>query len=148
MEITGRDGVDIRERVGGRPRGLPRHHDPGFPNLFMSYGPNTGSLDQHDHLPAREAGRLHPPGARARGGDGRCRRRPPRRPRPFNARVQARLRKTVFTTGCPGWYTTDAGKVTTVWAGSHVAYAKATRAFVPTEFEQVYASRTPAVANV
>ena len=42
----------------------------------------------------------------------------------------------MFTTGCPGWYTTDAGKVTQVWAGSHVEYGRRTRVFDPQLYEQ------------
>ena len=53
----------------------------------------------------------------------------------FNAELQARLAETVFTSGCPGWYTTADGKVTTVWAGSHVEYRRRTRVFDPALYE-------------
>jgi hypothetical protein len=41
----------------------------------------------------------------------------------------------MFTAGCPGWYTTAEGKVTAVFPGSHVEYARRTRTFDPTAFE-------------
>jgi hypothetical protein len=53
----------------------------------------------------------------------------------FNVEAQERLLKTVFTTGCPGWYTTDSGRVTTVWFGSHVEYRRRTRRFDPGVYE-------------
>jgi hypothetical protein len=40
----------------------------------------------------------------------------------------------VFTAGCPGWYTTAGGKVTTVWTGSHVEYRRRTRIFDPSAY--------------
>jgi hypothetical protein len=48
----------------------------------------------------------------------------------------------VFTAGCPGWYTTEEGKVTTVFPGSHVEYARLTRTFDPTAFEHGGSSRS------
>jgi hypothetical protein len=54
--------------------------------------------------------------------------------RSYNDNIQRRLAKTVFTAGCPGWYTTDDGKVTTVFPGSHVEYARLTRRFEPAAF--------------
>jgi hypothetical protein len=55
----------------------------------------------------------------------------------FNRELQDRLQRTVFTAGCPGWYTTDAGKVTQVWAGSHVEYGRRTQHFDPSVYEHV-----------
>jgi hypothetical protein len=62
----------------------------------------------------------------------------------FNAELQRRLGRTVFTAGCPGWYTTDAGKVTQVWAGSHVEYGRRTERFDPTVYEHLPAALRPA----
>jgi hypothetical protein len=53
----------------------------------------------------------------------------------YNEQLQARLAKTVFTAGCPGWYTTAEGKVTAVFPGSHIEYARRTRTFDPTAFD-------------
>jgi len=44
MEITGTDGVTLRERWGREPRAyLGVVAPPSFPNLYMFYGPNTNS---------------------------------------------------------------------------------------------------------
>jgi hypothetical protein len=55
----------------------------------------------------------------------------------FVAETEERLAKTVFTSGCPGWYTTESGRVTTVWFGSHVEYRRRTRTFDPAVYEEL-----------
>jgi len=62
----------------------------------------------------------------------------------FNVDLQERLQDTVFTAGCPGWYTTEAGKVTQVWVGSHVEYGRRTRHFDPAVYEHGPAKVSPA----
>lgn len=135
MRITGRDGRDIRDACREGPEAYLGLSTPGFPNLFMSYGPNTGSLTNTityllecqaaymrqaiEHL-GKQDGWID---VRQDVHDG------------FNDELQRRLQNTVFTTGCPGWYTTDAGKVTQVWAGSHIEYGRRTRHFDPSLYE-------------
>jgi 4-hydroxyacetophenone monooxygenase len=58
MRIVGRDGVDLREHWGNRPRAHLGMTVPGFPNFFMLYGPGTnlahgGSLIFHSECEMR-----------------------------------------------------------------------------------------------
>jgi 4-hydroxyacetophenone monooxygenase len=58
MEITGRDGVTLRERWGEEPRAYLGITVPGFPNLFCLYGPGTnlahgGSIIFHSECQVR-----------------------------------------------------------------------------------------------
>jgi 4-hydroxyacetophenone monooxygenase len=58
MEITGRDGVDLRSMWGERPAAYLGITVPGFPNLFCMYGPGTnlahgGSLIFHSECQMR-----------------------------------------------------------------------------------------------
>jgi 4-hydroxyacetophenone monooxygenase len=58
MRIIGRDGVDLRELWGERPAAYLGITVPGFPNLFMMYGPGTnlahgGSLIFHSECQMR-----------------------------------------------------------------------------------------------
>ena len=58
MTITGRDGVDLRKMWGERPAAHLGITVPGFPNLFMMYGPGTnlahgGSLIFHSECQMR-----------------------------------------------------------------------------------------------
>jgi cation diffusion facilitator CzcD-associated flavoprotein CzcO len=134
MEVVGRDGVSLREQWAEGPEAYLGITTPGFPNLFMSYGPNTGSLTNTIiFLLERQAAYIRRAVAHldGRGGWMDVRRDVHDR---FNESLQERLGRTVFTAGCPGWYTTEAGKVTTVWPGSHVAYARATAGFDPEDF--------------
>ncbi|HEY3021053.1 MAG TPA: NAD(P)/FAD-dependent oxidoreductase [Solirubrobacteraceae bacterium] len=139
IRITGRDGLDIREAWAAGPEAYLGVSTPGFPNLFMSYGPNTGSLTntiismlEYQARYIRQA--VEHVGAAGRAVDVRRDVHAA-----FNAELQERLGRTVFTTGCPGWYTTPDGKVTTVWAGSHVEYRRRTRVFDPSAYHAVAA---------
>jgi 4-hydroxyacetophenone monooxygenase len=58
MRIAGRDGVDLRERWGNRPRAYLGMTVPDFPNFFLLYGPGTnlahgGSLIFHSECEIR-----------------------------------------------------------------------------------------------
>jgi 4-hydroxyacetophenone monooxygenase len=58
MTIIGRDGVDLRQMWGERPAAYLGMTVPGFPNLFMMYGPGTnlahgGSLIFHSECQMR-----------------------------------------------------------------------------------------------
>ncbi len=58
MDITGRDGVDLRSTWGERPAAYLGITVPGFPNLFCMYGPGTnlahgGSLIFHSECQMR-----------------------------------------------------------------------------------------------
>lgn len=58
MQVVGRDGVDLREHWGNRPRAYLGMTVPGFPNFFTLYGPGTnlasgGSLIFHSECEVR-----------------------------------------------------------------------------------------------
>lgn len=150
IQITGRDGGDLRAAWADGPEAYLGLATPGFPNLFMSYGPNTGSLTNTIvYLLERQAHymRLAIEHLGRTGGWIDVRRDVHDR---FNARLQERLQGTVFTEGCPGWYTTESGKVTQVWTGSHVEYGYRTETFNPAAYEHgaARASGEPAPAAV
>ena len=127
MEIAGADGRTLAEDLGGRAARLPRDRAcPGFPNLFLLYGPNTnggtGSV-----IYTIEAG----DGARARGAArARARRRaahrgPPRRPPSASTASCARaLAGTVWHTGCTNWYVDEHGNDPNQWPWTWRTYRK------------------------
>jgi 4-hydroxyacetophenone monooxygenase len=58
MRVVGRGGVDLHERWGGEARAFLGLTIPGYPNLFLMYGPNTnivinGSIIYFSELEAR-----------------------------------------------------------------------------------------------
>jgi cation diffusion facilitator CzcD-associated flavoprotein CzcO len=135
MRLTGRNGLDIRQAWSNGPEAYLGISTPGFPNMFMSYGPNTGSLTNTViFLLERQAAYIRQ-AIEYLNKQGGWLDIHPTVHREFNVELQRRLQRTVFTTGCPGWYTTDTGKVTQVWAGSHVEYGRRTRTFDPTKYD-------------
>jgi cation diffusion facilitator CzcD-associated flavoprotein CzcO len=134
MRVIGRGRLDLRDHWRDGPEAYLGIATPGFPNLFMSYGPNTGSLTNTIiFLLEQQARYIGSAIAHARAADVCIEVRDDVHAR-YNHAIQERLSRTVFTAGCPGWYTTDEGKVTTVWPGSHVAYARAVARFDPADY--------------
>jgi cation diffusion facilitator CzcD-associated flavoprotein CzcO len=142
IRVTGRQGRVLHEVWNEGPESYLGMVTPGFPNLFMSYGPNTGSLTNTIiYLLERQAGYMRQAVEHliARGGWIDVRED---LHHAFNEELQERLQRTVFTAGCPGWYTTATGKVTQVWAGSHVEYGRRTRRFDPALYNHGLAATT------
>ncbi len=136
LRITGPDGSDLRERAwAGGARAHLGLTVPGFPNLFLMYGPNTnlggssiiGMLEaQADYLVTvlramRERGaRLAEVRAEAAAA--------------FDAEVQGRLRSTVWT-ACDSWYREASGRITTNWPGLVTEYRRRATAPDLADFE-------------
>jgi cation diffusion facilitator CzcD-associated flavoprotein CzcO len=136
MRITGRHGRELRAQWRDGPEAYLGMATPGFPNLFMSYGPNTGSLTNTIiFMLERQAAYIRQAVQWLADTDVKWIDIAPELHHEYNAKLQKRLERTVFTAGCPGWYTTENGKVTTVFPGSHVEYARLTRRFRPDLFE-------------
>jgi cation diffusion facilitator CzcD-associated flavoprotein CzcO/acetyl esterase/lipase len=107
---------------------------PGFPNLFLLYGPNTnlgsGSIVHMLECQigyVRQAVELLRSGVRALGV------RPEVAAR-FDAEVQRRLARSVWT-GCRSWYRTASGRIVNNWPGTMREYAKRTRTLDVTDYE-------------
>ncbi len=116
MDIFGRDGRELSEqwRAGADAYlGTAVH---GFPNFFMLTGPNTGlghssmifMIEAHVHyvlgcIRHVLAGDLDTIEVR------------PEAVRAYNAEIQEKMAKTVWTTGCKSWYLDDTGRNFTLW---------------------------------
>jgi cation diffusion facilitator CzcD-associated flavoprotein CzcO len=132
MQVTGRDGRDLHEQWGDAARAHLGMTVPGFPNLFLLYGPNTNLghnsiifmiesqlrylVAAVDHLRARPLISLEVRADVAAGHD---------------AQVQDELASTVWNAGCSSWYRTAAGRVTNNWPGAAFRYRLATWHFEP-----------------
>lgn len=131
MEIIGSNGTSLQEAWSEGPEAYLGLMTPGFPNMFMAYGPNTGSLTNTlVYMFERQASWMRQAAEHIAATGGWIDVRESVN-RDFNEEIQRRLQGTVFTAGCPGWYTTDSGKVTQVWVGSHVEYGRRTARFDP-----------------
>ncbi len=132
MEITGADGVSLTERWNGYPRAYLGLSVPGFPNMFLIYGPNTnggtGSV-----IYTIEAGVQHVIAAlrsmqlaaartievSAEVADA------------FDHELRAALARTVWHTGCTNWYVDENGNDPNQWPWLWSAYRHRTAAIAP-----------------
>lgn len=144
MRVTGRDGHEIHEawHARGGADAFKGISVPGFPNLFMLYGPNTNlghnSIvymleSQTDYV--LEALR-HTATHGAKWLDVR-----PEAHTTFNEELQRQLKKTVWQAGCDSWYVTDAGKNINNWPSFTFDYRRQIRYFDPVHYQTDAAPR-------
>ena len=138
MEVSGSEGRTLREAWSGGAHAHLGVTVPGFPSLFVMYGPNTntsgGSIILYEETQAayiRQA--LEHVERRRRGGDrGPCRR----------SRRRATGRCSSGSPGrrgpqCDSWYRTEGGRVVANWPGYMREYEARLRMFEPAEFRLV-----------
>lgn len=105
---------------------------PGFPNMFLMYGPNTnlgsGSIVYMLERQARYVRQAVSLLTTVSTMDVR-----PEVARQFDAEVQHRLAGTAWT-GCGSWYRTEAGRISTNWPGLVTEYHRRTRTLSPSDF--------------
>jgi cation diffusion facilitator CzcD-associated flavoprotein CzcO len=135
MRITGRDGRRLNEVWRDGAHAFLGLAIPGFPNLFLMYGPNTNtgntSVIYFHESQARylvQAVRLIADGG------------PPLDVRPevaagFDAEMQRRLAGSVWT-GCRNWYRTAGGRVVTNWPGLAGEYRRRTARLRPADYRR------------
>ena len=123
MEIAGEDGRTLEEAWGGAPRAYLGITVPGFPNLFLLYGPNTnggaGSV-----VYVIEAAIAHVLAALETGA-----RRIEVRPEAaaaFDRELRAALDGTVWHSGCTNWYVDENGHDPNQWPWQWATYRRRT----------------------
>jgi len=109
-----------------------------FPNMFLIIGPNTG-LGHNSMIEMMEAQYRFVCAAFDLMERGRLRAIDvkPQAQEEFNARLQERLKRTVWSSGCRSWYLDKSGKNTTLWPGFTYAFRKLTRRPQPEDFELI-----------
>jgi cation diffusion facilitator CzcD-associated flavoprotein CzcO len=147
MEIIGSGGVTLSESWNGLPRAYLGLTVPGFPNMFLIYGPNTnggtGSV-----IFTIEAGMQHVIAAlRAmqRGGAQRIEVRPDAFEH-FDRELRAALQNTVWHTGCTNWYVDENGHDPNQWPWLWSAYRRRAATIAPDVYELGVPGRPPAQA--
>ena len=125
LKITGRGGRDLNEVWADGARAYLGLSVPGFPNLFMLYGPNTNlghnsilfMIEQQVGYTLRliqekVISGLRSVSVRADADDR------------FDAEVQAAAAETVWAEDCHSWYKTEDGRITNNWTDHTTAYRK------------------------
>jgi cation diffusion facilitator CzcD-associated flavoprotein CzcO len=137
MEVEGRGGETLAHAWDGLPNAWHGLSVPGFPNLFLMYGPNTfggsGSAiyvleSQARHVAAAaramQSRRAHRIEVRA---DVHER---------FLSELRQRQRSTVWATGgCNSWYLDEQGRDPTNWPGYTIEYRRRTSRIDPDVYE-------------
>jgi len=136
MEITGAGGRTLAEEWGSVPRAYLGLSVPGFPNMFLLYGPNTngGSGSVIDTV---EAGMAHVLGA-LRELERRDAERIEVRPQTaegFDGELRAALAGTVWHTGCTNWYIDENGNDPNQWPWTWSNYRRRTAELEPGAYE-------------
>ena len=135
MTITGRDGRDLHEQWKDGASAYLGTVVPGFPNLFVLYGPNTNL--GHNSILVMLDGQVGWVFQAVRAlRDGRMDRVEVRSDvaAEYDAWVQRRLAGTVFATGCHSWYLTESGRNTQNWPASTLTFRRRLRRLRPADF--------------
>jgi len=147
MEITGTGGRSLREAWSDGPHAHLGIAVPGFPSMFLMYGPNTntsgGSIIFYEEAQAayiRQALELvrlrHAAAIEVR----------PEVEAASDREVQARFNGTAWT-ACDSWYRDRHGRLVANWPGYMREYAERLRALDPGEYELIPApTREPIAA--
>jgi cation diffusion facilitator CzcD-associated flavoprotein CzcO len=135
MRVTGRDGRDLHDQWKGGASAYLGTVVPGFPNLFILYGPNT-NLGHNSILVMLEAQIGWVVQAVQALREGRARRLEirPDVAAAFDAWVRERMGHTVFAGGCRSWYLDANGRNTQNWPASTLTFRRRLRRLRLDEF--------------
>ena len=142
MEVTGAGGRTLREAWSG---GASAHLGitvPGFPSMFLMYGPNTNTSGGSIlvYLEAQAAYLAQALAlVRSRGGAALDVR--PEVAARSDGEVQGRFAGTAWT-ACDSWYRDGGGRIVANWPGYMREYVRATAVLDPSEFTLVAAPAT------
>jgi cation diffusion facilitator CzcD-associated flavoprotein CzcO len=148
--IVGRDGVRLHDLWQGSPQAYRGTSVPGFPNLFLIIGPNTG-LGHNSMVFMIEAHLNYLLGALEAMDRYRAPRIEVRRDAydAYNAHLQARLEGTVWNTGgCSSWYLDANGRNSTIWPDFTWRFWQQTRRFDESAYLLGAPARSPAAEPV
>ena len=147
MRVRGRGGRDLGEQWAKE--GAHAFYGvtaPGFPNFFTLVGPNTGlgsnsivfMIEAQIEMIMKIVGLV-------RGRPGALVEVREEVERAFNARVQEKLRSTIWETGCHAWYHDASGRNCTLWPGLCSQYWVETQRFDAADYA-ITAGRSPAAS--
>ncbi|SDT81212.1 flavin-containing monooxygenase [Actinoplanes derwentensis] len=124
IEITGRDGVSLAGAWSGGAHAYLGLAVPGFPNMFLVYGPNTNTGNTSVIYFHEAQARWITQAVRsvAQGTTMEVR---PEVAAAYDTEIQSRLSTSVWS-ACQSWYRTAAGRIVTNWPGSATEYRRRT----------------------
>ncbi|MGI5241269.1 flavin-containing monooxygenase [Dactylosporangium sp. CA-139066] len=132
MRVTGRDGLALDDVWAGGAYAHLGITVPGFPNMFLMYGPNTNTGNTSVVYFLEAQARYIVQAVRAIAASGPLEVRADVAAA-FDAEMQRRLATSVWT-GCSSWYRTGTGRVVTNWPGMASEYRARTARLDRTAF--------------
>jgi len=129
IDITGRDGIKLSDQWKSAPEAYLGITVANFPNLFMTYGPNTNlghntitfMIERQVEYVVRSLEAIRDRGLASIEVTKAAQDR-------FNKELQAKLAKTTWADpACSSWYKTPDGRITQNWSDHTRAYREATR---------------------
>ena len=147
MDVVGVGGRTLQDEWSGGAHAHLGISIPGFPSLFLMYGPNTntsgGSIVFYEEAQAAYI-RQALVALRAHGALAVEVRREVEAE--SDRSVQARFAGTAWTQ-CDSWYRAEGGRIVANWPGYMSEYAERVRTFDPGEFEFSFADASSAAAR-
>jgi hypothetical protein len=142
MEVTGAGGRSLRDAWAGGAHAHLGITVPGFPSMFILYGPNTNTSGGSIifYLEA-QAGYVRQALARVRDCASAAIEVRPEVEAASDRAVQARFAGTAWTR-CDSWYRDGAGRIIANWPGYMAEYAERTRTLDPAEFRLLHRPAT------
>ncbi|OBJ23791.1 flavin-containing monooxygenase [Mycobacterium colombiense] len=144
MTITGRGGRDLHAQWAHGARAHLGMAVPGFPNMFLIYGPNTNLGSSSIILMMEQQARYirQITEQLARAGLGRAFEVLRSAEQAYDTDIQTRLDNGVWST-CDSWYRTASGRVTTNWPGLVREYQRRARTVAFSDYMEVLPSSLP-----
>ncbi len=142
--VRGCDGRTLADAWRDGPRAYLGAAIAGFPNLFMLIGPNTGlgHTSMVFMIESQVAYIVDCLRVMDERGLGVVEVRPAVQ-EAFNEELQARMRNTVWSSGCSSWYLDANGRNSTLWPGFTWQYRLKTRRFDPASYELTPRGESP-----
>jgi len=145
--LHGREGKSLDEVWQGSPRALLGTAIAGFPNLFLLLGPNTG-LGHSSMVYMIESQIAHVLAAlRAMDADGAAAAEArPEAVATYNADLDERMQRTVWTTGCSSWYVDRTGRNSALWPDWTWRFRQRAGRFEEADYRLLEPAREPVAA--
>src|SRR5829696_4553789 len=134
--VRGRGGRTLDEHWKGSPRAHLGTTVPGFPNLFMLLGPNTGlGHSSMVYMIESQVAYVMDALKAMRRRDAATAEIKAEAVRDFVDDLDAKMQDTVWNTGCSSWYLDDTGRNATLWPDWTFAFRRRTARFEEREYE-------------
>ena len=131
--VHGRDGRSLADVWAGSPHAHLGSTVPGFPNLFILLGPNTG-LGHSSMVYMIESQIAYVMDALKAMGDAGVVEVRPEVEAAYHAEMQRRMQGTVWNTGCKSWYLDATGNNPTLWPDWTWRFRRRAARFDPADY--------------